>query len=57
MDAAGNLVIHDEVAESKEWEEGTKVPERQADQRDIAPVERRPRERGPRPEPHRPESP
>jgi hypothetical protein len=29
MDDAGNLILHDEVAETKQWEEATKEPERE----------------------------
>ena len=34
MDESGNLVMHDEVAEAKEWDEATKEPERQMASRD-----------------------
>jgi hypothetical protein len=29
MDDAGNLILHDEVAETKQWEEATKEPEKE----------------------------
>ena len=47
MDESGNLVMHDEVAESKEWEEATKEPERQEPRENRDTQRPRPRAGGP----------
>ena len=46
MDDTGNLVMHDQVAEAKEWEDATKEPERQDQRR--TPDRAQPRPRGER---------